>query len=59
MLYNGMSDAFFKIWKCDGLLGTETPHTRAHRTRIYLASRVCCGMVRDAQGSIRAYCRIS
>lgn len=21
MLYNGMSDAFFKIWKCDGLLG--------------------------------------
>jgi hypothetical protein len=42
MLYNGMSDAFFKIWKCDGLLGTVTPHTHAHRTRFYLASRVCC-----------------
>jgi hypothetical protein len=40
MLYNGMSDAFFKIWKCDGLLGTVTPH--AHRTRFDLASRVCC-----------------
>jgi hypothetical protein len=61
MLYNGMSNAFFKIWKCDGLLGTDTAHAlHAPHTRNLVHTHARMGPnLLSWQGSIQAYCQIS